>query len=138
MEVITVNEFINNFDAIGSNYAFFDWFCNRGSLKNRAKPFISKLQFLIKEGLINGDTTEVFLKNNCPLNGQLYDDMRFSTIKNNEYLGGIAPSSGHYHVWFYKNGTVEHTKFNNWTELKKILKDKDNEFTIKFKNHFYK
>lgn len=142
----SINEVIENPELLNHDgcWSFYDWFCVTETLERRARSFIPKLKFLVKEGIINGDTTYVWFKNNCPLIGSVYDDMRFSLLdEDNSYLGGVCPSLGYTNtkgeatVWTLKNGLEEH-EFNNWSELKKSIKqDKDfkDELTSKFKGN---
>lgn len=114
---------------------FYDWFCSESSLEKKALSLSKKVLFLVQEKIINPETTYVWFKNNCPMDGKLYDDMRFSLIQNceNDFLGGICPSSGHnstkgqcelwsLHLEELKHGT-EITQFNSWSEFKKELKN---------------
>lgn len=84
---------------------FYDWFCAENGLKNRAYSLIDKLKFLVEEGLVDGDENYVWFKNNCPLSGSTYDDMRISRIEGDEFLGGFCFASGH---------TGEKNKANLW------------------------
>lgn len=84
---------------------FYDWFCAENGLKNRALVLIDKLKFLVEEGLVDGDENYVWFKNNCPLSGSTYDDMRISRIEGDEFLGGFCFASGH---------TGEKNKANLW------------------------
>ena len=84
---------------------FYDWFCADSGLKKRAFKVIKNLEFLVEKGLINGDTHYVWFKNNCPMSGNTYDDLRINRIEDDEFLGGFCFASGH---------TAEVNKSNLW------------------------
>ncbi len=128
---ISINDFLKDPETNHDRcYNFFDWFCSDKSLKGRMMKMVPKLRWLVKEGIIDGDTIYVWFKNNCPMNGSLYDDMRFSTQdENNDFMGGICPRTGHYNidleckVWYFtKDDFVEHN-FTNWSTFKKEMKN---------------
>lgn len=109
---------------------FYDWFCSESSIQNKAISLTKKVKFLVDQKIINPETTYVWFKNNCPCDGKLYDDMRFSTSDNeNLYLGGIAPSLGYNtpeykgkcNVFLRENG-FDDMLFANWSEFKKQVK----------------
>lgn len=60
---------------------WYDWFCEDSSLKGRASKFISFINRLEGDYI---DTHYVWLKNNCPMRGNLYDDIRISPILEEE------------------------------------------------------
>jgi len=125
-EKISINEFLADTTKHDSCYNFYDWFCKDASLKRRMESMIPKLRFLVNEGIIDGDTCYFWLKNNCPVQGSLYDDLRISRISDNEFLGGFCPKTGHNienkcSVWTLENGFKEYD-FKNWMEFKKEIK----------------
>lgn len=63
---------------------WWDWFCKDTSL--RAKTYkMGKIIIQIKDGgKIDLDKNYVWFKNNCPLNGPLYDDFRFADMVDGE------------------------------------------------------
>ena len=70
---------------------FFDWFCNRHQLFNRFNKLAPKVVQLSKSPLINTEKTYVFFKNNCPVNGPLYDSFSICNIEgDNEVLFWVA------------------------------------------------
>ena len=127
----SINTFLNNPELNSDKcYNFYDWFCKDSSLKNRMMKMIPKLRFLIKEGIIDGDTNYVWFKNNCPMMGSVYDDMRFSTFnKDKNFIGGLCPESGHTNVenkctlWYFTKNDIVEMNFKNWMTFKKELKD---------------
>ena len=153
MLYISINEFIKRFEENDRDFlykecfGFCDWFCASRSLERRAKSLIPKLKFLVKQGIINGDTTQVAFKNNYSLRGDTYDDMRFTVIENNKYLGLVAPTLGHRvgdlgnkclvvarrEAGDYDMYTME---FDSWRNCQNSIKD-DVHLRDKLAAHFY-
>jgi len=110
-------------------WCFWDWFCDDKALERRAKACLTKLAFLIKEKIIDGDNHYFWLKNNCPMSGSLYDDIRINTLDgDSNFLGGFCPKTGHLNVenkaavWILPKGTLKEFTYKNWAELKKHIK----------------
>ena len=142
MKKFSINEFLENPELNSDEFfGFYDWFCSDESLLNRMKTFIPKLKFLISEGILDGNKLYVWFKNNCPVNGSLYDDMRISALDEDEtFIGGFCPKSGHTNikskasVWILLPEFKEF-EFKNWNELK--MKIKNNvEFKEMLTRHF--
>ena len=60
---------------------WYDWFCRDTSLANKTKKMGRIIKQVKDGGKVNLDTMYVWFKNNCPLNGPLYDDFRFADIE---------------------------------------------------------
>lgn len=131
---ISINELLKNpLDNTNACYDFYDWFCSEKGLKNRFNTLIPKLKFLVKQGIVNGDTNYVWFKNNCPMSGTLYDDIRISTLdEKNDFLGGFCPSSGFAsdidnnqtcNLWLLNNGKIEQLHFKDWKTFKQTIKN---------------
>ena len=148
----SINEFIEDYENNSDEcYGFYDWFCKDESLGARAKSFVPKLKFLVNEGLLDGDNHYVWFKNNCPMNGSLYDDMRISTLDEKEdFVGGFCPRTGHNNetekasLWYFENisesnphGDLKQVNFKDWTTMKKALKT-DEALRATVKKHFGK
>ena len=138
---VSINKFLENPELNSDDFSnFYDWFCSDKALKGRMLALVPKLRFLVKEGIIDGDTHYVYFKNNCPVMGTLYDDIRISNL-NGDFLGGFCPKSGHYvenkcNVWtFDNNNEFTSREFKNWSEFKKEVKANEtlrNELTSHF------
>lgn len=77
-------------------FNFYDWFCKDSSLENKAKRlFPMVVKFVKHHPEIDTEKVYVFFKNNCPLNGPLYDDFRICDIETGDVLWTVTPKSGH-------------------------------------------
>ena len=136
----SINEVIANPDLLTKDncFGFYDWFCQDKSLKNKSKSLLTKVKFLVKQGLIDGDTHYVWFKNNCPCVGSLYDDFRISRIEDDEYICGCMPSSGHdiekgiCNFWTLLPEFDDSLKFDSWKSFKNKIKS-DGDLRIKLK-----
>lgn len=72
---------------------FFDWFCASKELPKRAVKLRAKLRELAASPKIDPNWRAQF-KNNCPLHGTLYDDLRLSD--RNGIVFVVVPASGHF------------------------------------------
>lgn len=133
---LPISEFLKNPIKNSDEYSnFYDWFCSSRSLSSRMLKLVPKLKFMVDQGIIDAEKSYVWFKNNYPLVGQLYDDIRISALNyENDYLGGLTPHSGHkldeYKcvVWTL-NGEFKERVFKNWSAFKKEVKE-----NVKFKN----
>ena len=111
---------------------WYDWFCRDTSLANKTKRMGKIIKQVKDGGKVNLDTMYVWFKNNCPLNGPLYDDFRFAdretgdvqfTIQidccwNNTRYGVYARKKGFEKLAFETNSSKELVKWLNtpWEE----------------------
>jgi hypothetical protein len=93
----SVKTFLEN--ASNGNYGhchnFYDWFCKETSLPKRAARLTRKLRRIVKSPKINVETMYVFFKNNCPVQGKLYDDFRICDMKTGDIIYTIVPKEGY-------------------------------------------
>jgi hypothetical protein len=59
---------------------WYDWFCKDSSLAAKTKKMGNIVRQIKSGGKVNIDNWYVWFKNNCPLNGPLYDDFRFAKL----------------------------------------------------------
>ena len=81
-----IDEFMEgNFDAedvkTQIKAGWYDWFCKDSSLANKTKRMGSIIKQVKRGGKVDLENWYVWFKNNCPLNGPLYDDFRFADIE---------------------------------------------------------
>ena len=63
---------------------WYDWFCKDSSLANKTKRMGNIIKKVKDGGKVNMADWYIWFKNNCPLNGPLYDDFRFADIETGE------------------------------------------------------
>ena len=105
-------------------FNFYDWFCRTSSLENKAKRlFPAVAKFIKHHPEIDTEKVYVFFKNNCPVNGPLYDDFRICDRETGDVLWTVVPKCGHsgmFEAWSRKNGFKEPVyKGKNMTEALK-------------------
>jgi len=107
---------------------WYDWFCKDSSLKNKTQFLGKKLISLIPTNLFDIEKTYVFFKNNCPLDGNLYDSFSICNIENGDVLFWITPSNGHYGFHHRKpivcdniNYPSQELRFSDWWGVKKYF-----------------
>jgi hypothetical protein len=84
-------EYIDN-----GNYFFYDWFCSEKALKIKSKLLMTKAEKVMSKLGLDPETHYVFLKNNCPGQGKLYDSFSICTYdENGEVVIWCTPASGH-------------------------------------------
>ena len=94
-ERISLSEWINNF--LSGNYesqdvktqiqaGWYDWFCKDSSLAIKTKKMGSIIKDVKAGGKVNLKDWYVWFKNNCPLNGPLYDDFRFANLETGDVM----------------------------------------------------
>ena len=63
---------------------WYDWVCKDSSLGRKTKRMGNIMSKLREGGKVNFKNWYVWFKNNCPLNGPLYDDFRFADLETGE------------------------------------------------------
>ena len=91
---------------------WYDWFCSNKALAGRASKFVAFIRGLEGDFI---DTHCIWFKNNCPMTGSLYDDIRISPINTNV----------HYNVG-YSLGNGDTRQSEVWDTRKE-----DDDFTVK-------
>ena len=93
-----------------SCHNFYDWFCKDKSLKNKATRLFKLTKKVAQALAIDEDTHYVFFKNNCPMDGPLYDDLRICDIETGNVVWCFIPKCGHSglaEIWGHKNDFKE-------------------------------
>ena len=87
---ISINEWINKFLSgefdsqdvrVQIQAGWYDWFCKDSSLANKTKKMGNIVRQVKSGGKVDLNNWYVWFKNNCPLNGPLYDDFRFAFLE---------------------------------------------------------
>ena len=74
------NEFDGNDFATQVGAGWYDWFCKEKSLRNKTYKMGRIIKRVKDGGKVGLDDWYVWFKNNCPMNGPLYDDFRFARL----------------------------------------------------------
>ena len=74
-------------------FNFYDWFCKDSALERKANILFPKVKKFIESTRVDILDTYMFFKNNCPVNGPLYDDFRI--CDENGVLFTVIPKCGH-------------------------------------------
>lgn len=116
-----IEKFINGeFDAEDCKTqilaGWYDWFCKDSSLKNKTKKMGNIIRQIKAGGKVNLENWYVWFKNNCPLNGPLYDDFRLAKLDTGDVQMTIQIdccwNQKKFSVWGRKSedGEFEHEK----------------------------
>ena len=92
-----IDEFLEgNFDSIDVrtqiNAGWYDWFCKDSSLVKKTAKMGNIIKQIREGGKVNLSDWYVWFKNNCPLNGPLYDDFRFASLETGDVMFTIQIS----------------------------------------------
>ena len=88
-------KFINSEGNESWCYNFYDWFCSDKALKAKSEKLFKMVKRWVKQRNTDTDKVYVFFKNNCPMNGPLYDDFRICDIETGDVLWTVIPKCGH-------------------------------------------
>jgi len=91
-------------------YNFYDWFCSDKALKAKSERLFRMVKRWVEKRNTDTDKVYVFFKNNCPMNGPLYDDFRICDIETGDVIWTVTPRCGHSglaEVWGRQNGFKE-------------------------------
>lgn len=125
---LTIQEIKNNPAAFLNEkncYGFYDWFCLDKSLVAKGERLLKIALALSKSARVDCGNTSVWFKNNCPVSGSLYDDIRFADVKTGKTLYTIVPHSGHNsnkgraEIWGRDNNFEQPLFEGTWKEAKK-------------------
>ena len=103
---------------------WYDWFCNDEALPGKTARLGKKVKQIAESSKINKETMYVWFKNNCPMNGPLYDDFRFADMETGEVQYTITPRSGHSgeaEVWGRENRFDGALKTGTWSDIKEFF-----------------
>ena len=107
-------------------YTFYDWFCKDSSLKAKADKLFRQTQKFVDLMWVDLEKHYVFFKNNCPVNGPLYDDFRICSIETGEVIWNVTAKCGHTgkaEVYWKEHGFSEpFATGKNFSDLLKTLK----------------
>ena len=128
-EELTIREWIQKFDNfefhipevdVQIKAGWYDWFCKDQSLCNKTRSLGTKVKQLSKSSKVDIDNTYVFFKNNCPVNGPLYDSFSFCDIESGDVLFWITPRSGHSGMAEVWDAKEDKEIKGTWKDIKNI------------------
>lgn len=109
MEQISLREWLKNWeDGKYSNQSpimsqqvkaacdagWYDWFCHDRFLFAKTQKLGKIVERIAQSDKIDLDKHYVWFKNNCPMNGSLYDDIRIASLETQNTAYVIVPKSG--------------------------------------------
>jgi hypothetical protein len=110
---------------------WYDWFCKDSKLVTKTRKLTKKLRQVLKADAgknIDCESTYVWFKNNCPLDGTLYDDFRIASREDGRTLFTIIPYDGHRcikgiaSVWGTANGFKAPLVEGKWKDVLNFFK----------------
>ena len=82
--------------ADNGSYFFWDWFCSEKALKIKSKLLMTKADKVISKLGLDPEKHYVTFKNNCPMDGNLYDSFQVCTFDEaGDVVIWCAPSLGY-------------------------------------------
>jgi hypothetical protein len=106
---------------------WYDWFCRDTSLAAKTHKLGMKVLQLMKSSKIDTENNYVFFKNNCPMNGPLYDDFRVCDMETGDVIYTVIPRCGHSkkaEVWGSENDFAGPLVSGNWRDVKTFFEVK--------------
>jgi hypothetical protein len=100
---------------------WYDWFCKDTSLAAKTRSLGKKVLQLMKSEKVDPEANYVFFKNNCPMNGPLYDDFRICSLETGDVIYTVVPRSGHTgmaEVWGRDNNFDGPLVTGTWKDVK--------------------
>jgi len=95
LEAFEKGKFIDGEGEESWCYNFYDWFCKDKALKAKSERLFKMAKRWVKNRNTNTEKVYVFFKNNCPMNGPLYDDFRICDVETGNVIWTVTPKCGH-------------------------------------------
>lgn len=112
---------------------FYDWFCKDTSLAKKAGRLLAKLRTITPSPRFDSLKHYVFFKNNCPMDGTLYDDFRICDVISGEVVYCVVPAEGYRQtkgqavVWGQDpvDGEFKELIRGTWRDVKEFFREPD-------------
>ena len=133
MAEISIRQWIENYNSgkydsqnvkVQCEAGWYDWFCRDESLCGKTKRLAPKVKQLAKSSKVDVDNWYVWFKNNCPVFGSLYDDIRFADIKTGDVIYTIAFVKKYgqtIELWSKENDFKHPLVIGDWEDIKEYF-----------------
>ena len=133
MAEISIRQWIENYNSgkydsqnvkVQCEAGWYDWFCRDESLCGKTKRLAPKVKQLAKSSKVDVDNWYVWFKNNCPVFGSLYDDIRFADIKTGDVIYTIAFVKKYgqtVELWGKENDFKHPLVIGDWEDIKEYF-----------------
>ena len=133
MAEISIIQWIENFNSgkydsrdvkVQCEAGWYDWFCRNESLCGKTKRLAPKVKQLAKSSKVDVNNWYVWFKNNCPVFGSLYDDIRFADIKTGDVIYTIAFVKKYgqtVELWGKENDFKHPLVIGDWEDIKEYF-----------------
>ena len=133
MAEISIRQWIENYNSgkydsqnvkVQCEAGWYDWFCKNESLCGKTKRLAPKVKQLAKSSKVDVDNWYVWFKNNCPVFGSLYDDIRFADIKTGDVIYTIAFVKKYgqsVELWGKENDFKHPLVIGDWEDIKEYF-----------------
>ena len=133
MAEISIKQWIENYNSgkydsqdvkVQGEAGWYDLFCKDESLYCKTKRLAPKVKQLAKSYKVDADNWYVWFKNNCPVFGSLYDDIRFADIKTGDVIYTIAFVKKYgqtVELWGKENDFKHPLVIGDWEDIKEYF-----------------
>ena len=133
MTEISIRQWIENYNSgkydskdvkVQCEAGWYDWFCRDELLCGKTKRLAPKVKQLAKSSKVDVDNWYVWFKNNCPVFGSLYDDIRFADIKTGDVIYTIAFVKKYgqtVELWGKENDFKHPLVIGDWEDIKEYF-----------------